>query len=90
LTTKTTSAQSCAIDGISKTYAGTRTAATQITPDARIATPQMRRKTMIIRQIKSNWFRLDTEGLVFFGYSREHVRHKLEVWLREHDLKAMR
>jgi hypothetical protein len=45
---------------------------------------------MIIRQIKSNWFRLDTEGLVFFGYSREHVRHKLEAWVREHDLKAMR
>lgn len=45
---------------------------------------------MIIKQIKSNWFRLDTEGLVFFGYSREHVRHKLEVWVREHDLKALR
>jgi hypothetical protein len=28
--------------------------------------------------------------LVFFGYSREHVRHKLEAWVREHDLKAMR
>jgi hypothetical protein len=75
---------------MSRTYAGTQTAAIRITPDARIATPQMRMKTMIIRQIKSNWFRLDTEGLVFFGYSREHVRHKLEVWLREHDLKAMR
>ena len=71
-------------------YTSSLTAATQITPDARIATPQMRMKTMIIRQIKSNWFRLDTEGLVFFGYSREHVRHKLEVWVREHDLKAMR
>lgn len=45
---------------------------------------------MIIRQISKKWFRLDTEGLVFFGYSREHVRHKLEAWVREHDLKAMR
>lgn len=45
---------------------------------------------MIIRQIKSNWFRLDTDGLVFFGYSREHVRHKLEAWVREHDLRRVR
>jgi hypothetical protein len=71
-------------------YTSSLIAETQITPDARIATPQMRRKTMIIREIKPRWYRLDTEGLVFFGYSREHVRHKLEVWLREHDLKAMR
>jgi hypothetical protein len=47
-------------------------------------------KTMIIRQIKPRWYRLDTEGLVFFGYSREHVRHKLAAWVREHDLKALR
>lgn len=45
---------------------------------------------MIIREIKPAWYRLDTPGLVFFGYSREHVRHKLEAWMREHDLKAMR
>lgn len=45
---------------------------------------------MIIRQIKSNWFRLDTEGLVFFGYSREHVRHKLAAWVREYDLQRVR
>lgn len=45
---------------------------------------------MMIRQIKNNWYRLDTEGLVFFGYSREHVRHKLEAWVREHDLRRVR
>ena len=71
-------------------YTSSLTAATQITPDARIATPQMRMKTMIIRQIKSNWFRLDTDGLVFFGYSREHVRHKFMAWVREYDLKGLR
>jgi hypothetical protein len=89
-TTTTTSAPRGAKDGTSRTLRGTQTAATPTTPDARIATPQMRRKTMIIREIKPRWYRLDTEGLVFFGYSREHVRHKLEVWLREHDMKAMR
>ncbi len=82
--------QPCASDGISKTYAGTRTAVTQITPDARIATPQMRRAKMIIREIKTDWFRLDTDGLVFFGYTQEHVRHKFMAWVREHDLKALR
>jgi hypothetical protein len=71
-------------------YTSSLTAATQITPAASTATHQRRKKAMIIREIKPDWFRLDTEGLVFFGYSREHVRHKLEVWLREHDLKAMR
>ena len=45
---------------------------------------------MIIKEISSNWFRLDTDGLVFFGYSREHVRHKLNAWVREYDLKALR
>jgi hypothetical protein len=90
LTTKTTNALRCDNVGTSKTYAGTRTAATQITPDARIATPQMRIKTMIIRQIKSNWFRLDSDGLVFFGYTQDHVRHKFMAWVREHDLKGLR
>ena len=45
---------------------------------------------MIIRQISPKWYRLDTDGLVFFGYSREHVRHKLVAWVREHDLRALR
>jgi hypothetical protein len=63
---------------------------TQITQAAHTATHQRRKTKMIIRQIKNDWFRLDTDGLVFFGYSREHVRHKLEAWVREHDLKAMR
>jgi hypothetical protein len=86
----TTSAQRGASDGISKTYAGIQIAVTQITQAASTATHQRRKKAMIIRQISNKWFRLDTEGLVFFGYSREHVRHKLEAWVREHDLKAMR
>jgi hypothetical protein len=86
----TTSAQRGDKAGTSKTYAGTQTAATQITQAASTATHQRRKKAMTIRQIKTDWFRLDTDGLVFFGYSREHVRHKLAVWVREHDLKAMR
>jgi hypothetical protein len=45
---------------------------------------------MIITEIKPKWYRLDTDGLVFFGYSPEHVRHKLYVWVREYDLKALR
>lgn len=91
LITTTRSGQRRAKDGTSKIYAGTRIAETQITPDAYIAIPQMRRKaTMMIRQIKNDWYRLDTDGLVFFGYSREHVRHKLEAWVREHDLRRVR
>jgi len=45
---------------------------------------------MIIRQINNDWFRLDIEGLVFFGYSKEHVKHKLEAWMREYDLRKLR
>lgn len=45
---------------------------------------------MTITQISKKWYRLDTDGLVFFGYSREHVKHKLEAWAREFDLKALR
>jgi len=60
----------------------------QITPAVPLVTQRM--KTMIIRQIKPRWYRLDTEGLVFFGYSREHVRHKLEAWVREYDLQRVR
>ena len=87
----TTNGQRCANAGISKTCAGTRIAVIQTTPDAKTATQQTRRtRVMIIRQIKNDWYRLDTDGLVFFGYSREHVRHKLEAWVREHDLRRVR
>lgn len=90
----TTNAPASARDGISKTLAGTRIAETQITPDARHVsqrkTRKTRRKMMIVREISPKWFRLDVEGLVFFGYSREHVRHKLEAWVREHDLQRLR
>ena len=89
MTTTTTSAPPCASDGISKTYAGTQTAAIQITPDVQRVTHR-RKKAMTIRQISKKWYRLDTEGLVFFGYSREHVRHKLDAWVREYDLQRVR
>ena len=80
----------CASDGTSKTLEGAQTAVTQTTPAALSASHQRRKTKMMIRQIKPRWFRLDTEGLVFFGYSREHVRHKLEAWVREHDLRRVR
>jgi sugar lactone lactonase YvrE len=54
------------------------------------ASHQKRKTKMMIRQIKPDWFRLDADGLVFFGYSREHVRHKLDAWVREHDLQRLR
>tara|TARA_R110002126_G_scaffold173222_1_gene321913 strand:+ start:669 stop:929 length:261 start_codon:yes stop_codon:yes gene_type:complete len=85
----TTSGQRCASDGTSKTLRGTQTAVIQTTPDAQTAIHR-RKATMMIRQIKNDWFRLDTDGLVFFGYSREHVLHKLEAWVREHDLRRVR
>jgi len=86
----TTKSLRCASDGTSKTLAGTQTAATQTTQAASTATHQRRKKAMTIRQIKTDWFRLDTDGLVFFGYTQEHVRHKFMAWVREHDLKALR
>jgi hypothetical protein len=45
---------------------------------------------MIIREIKTGWYRLDTPGLVFFGYTREQVHHKFMAWVREHDLRRVR
>jgi hypothetical protein len=63
---------------------------TQITQAAHSASHQRRKKAMTIRQIKPRWYRLDTDGLVFFGYTQEHVRHKFMAWVREHDLKALR
>ena len=87
----TTSGQRRASDGTSKTCGVTPTAVIQTTPDAQTAIQQTARKaTMMIRQIKNDWYRLDTDGLVFFGYSREHVRHKLQAWVREHDLRRVR
>jgi hypothetical protein len=88
--TTTTSAPPFASDGTGKTLAGTQTAATQTTPVALNASHQKRKTKMIIRQISEKWYRLDTDGLVFFGYTREHVRHKLEAWVREHDLQRLR
>lgn len=45
---------------------------------------------MTIREINDKWFLLETEGLVFFGYSRGHVLHKYRAWIREHDISKMR
>jgi hypothetical protein len=45
---------------------------------------------MMIRQIKNDWFRLDADGLVFFGYTQDHVRHKFMAWVREYDLQRLR
>jgi hypothetical protein len=82
--------QPCENAGTGKTCGGTQTAATQTTQAALNASHQRRKKAMMIRQISEKWYRLDTDGLVFFGYSREHVKHKLAAWVREHDLKALR
>lgn len=70
-------------------YTSSLIAETQTTPVALNASHQRRAK-MIIREIKPDWFRLDTEGLVFFGYTQDHVRHKFMAWVREHDLKGLR
>ena len=70
-------------------YTSSLTAATQTTPAAHSASHQRRAK-MIIREIKPDWFRLDSDGLVFFGYTQDHVRHKFMAWVREHDLKGLR
>ena len=92
MTTTTMSAPPGAKDGTSKTLAGTRIAETQITPDAYIAIPQMMRRKakMVIREIKNDWFRLDADGLVFFGYTREQVWHKYQAWVRQYDLRRAR
>lgn len=45
---------------------------------------------MTIREINDKWFLLETEGLVFFGYSRGHVLQKYRAWVREYDLSKMR
>ena len=86
----TTKSQRYANAGTGKTSPGTPIAETPTTQAALNVSHQRRKTSMIIRQIKPRWYRLDTDGLVFFGYSREHVRHKLAAWVREHDLKALR
>ena len=83
------SAPPFASDGTGKTLRGTQTAATPTTPAASTAAHQ-RKKAMVIRQIKPGWFRLDADGLVFFGYTRAEVRHKFHAWLREYDLRSKR
>lgn len=83
------SAPPCDKNGTSRTLAGTRIAEIQITPAASTAAHQ-RKKAMVIRQIKPGWFRLDADGLVFFGYTRDEVRHKFHAWLREYDLRSKR
>lgn len=45
---------------------------------------------MIIREIKPAWYRLDTPGLVFFGYTRKEVMHKYQAWVRQYDLRKVR
>lgn len=45
---------------------------------------------MIIREIKPAWYRLDTPGLVFFGYTREQVWQKYRSWIRRYDLRRVR
>ena len=62
---------------------------TRITPGAKYA----ERKMMTILKIKNDWYRLDVgygrEALTFFGYSREHVKHKFDAWVRTHDLSRV-
>lgn len=45
---------------------------------------------MIIREINPKWFRLDADGLVFFGYTRDQVKHKYMAWVRDQDLKRIK
>ncbi len=48
---------------------------------------------MTILKIKDSWYRLDVgyneETLTFFGYSREHVKHKFDAWVRAHDVSKL-
>ena len=51
---------------------------------------------MLITEIKTNWWRLvsagetETDGLVFFGYSKAEVIGKLNSWLRRKNLEKLR
>ena len=51
---------------------------------------------MLITEIKKDWWKLvsagetETDGLVFFGYSRAEVIGKLNSWLRRKNLEQWR
>jgi hypothetical protein len=51
---------------------------------------------MNITQINTGWWKLvsegeaETDGLVFFGYSKEEVIGKFASWLRRNDLEKWR
>lgn len=77
-------------EGIGRSYTGIPTAETPIT---RGASTVAERKTMTILKIKDSWYRLDVgyndEALTFFGYSREHVKHKFDAWVRAHEVSKL-
>jgi hypothetical protein len=51
---------------------------------------------MLITEIKTGWWKLisagetETDGLVFFGYSKAEVIGKLNSWLRRKELEKLR
>ena len=51
---------------------------------------------MLITEIKKDWWKLvsageaETDGLVFFGYSKAEVIGKLNSWLRRKNLEKLR
>lgn len=51
---------------------------------------------MLITEIKKDWWKLvsagetETDGLVFFGYSKAEVIGKLNSWLRRKNLEQWR
>lgn len=77
-------------EGIGRSCTSIPTAETPIT---RGASTVAERKTMTILKINDSWYRLDVgyneEALTFFGYSREHVKHKFDAWVRTHDVSKL-
>ena len=53
---------------------------------------------MLITEIKTNWWKLVSEGeepvyrnrLVFFGYNKAEVVHKFNNWIRRKELEKWR
>ena len=51
---------------------------------------------MLITEVKKGWWKLisagetETDGLVFFGYSKAEVIGKLNSWLRPKELERWR
>jgi len=51
---------------------------------------------MLITEVKTGWWKLisagetETDGLVFFGYSKAEVIGKLNSWLRRKELEQWR